>query len=96
MIITEITNKTITIEGEPGDRIGGIDRNGFCYDCVTALCNPDLIADTRRLLREIREARKSDNNDQMEMLMDERDTIIDIILAQPYSDTKTVWVGYNY
>jgi hypothetical protein len=103
MKISKITKLTVTIDGDPGDRISGIDRDGYTIDSITLRWDGNN-ALRERLIDVIRAIREMDNsgvNTELEgeayhNLHIDRSNIIDKVLTLPVYKSKRVWVGYNY
>lgn len=97
MRITKNTPKTVTIDGDPGDRIGGIDNDGFCIQTITLRW--DGRTDLRnKLIAAIRRYNNApDFGDETAFAKIGREQIISHILdVLPIYRTKRVWVGHNY
>ena len=98
MIITRNTSKTVTIDGEPGDRIGGIDADGDTIDTLTLRWagRTDL---RDRLIACLRAIKTQDPADLDETGMEaraERARLLDnMIHSLPAYRVRRVWVGHN-
>jgi hypothetical protein len=96
-----VDEKTVTLNGEPGDRIGGIDEYGFCYDRITyRFAGNDKLHDA--IIANIRALKllRGDHSDSgflaYEEGLEKRSRLIDQIMELPIYRSKRVFVGFSY
>ncbi len=96
MYVEKITDKTIRIEAEPGDRIN-VDSEG--YGCQTLILKWNGNEGMKRRLSDVLKMRKRKNisEDEKITLNEERNSILDwIIKTLPVYKSKKVFVGFNF
>ena len=95
---------TITIEGDPGDRIGGIDADGYCYQSVAVRVSADdpIRVDLSTVRDDLSRLRGVDQCDRDEVWYGEilaaderRDLLLHDLLSRPVWRSERVWVGHN-
>ena len=95
MKITKITAKTVTINGEPGDRIG-LDNDGFCYDSITLSFSGD--EKMRETLIDLININKDEMSfqDWQDFHDNRAYTIAKAIKTLPIYRSKKVFVGHSF
>jgi len=93
MKITKITKKTVTIDGDPGDRIG-LDKDGFCYDSITL----SFAGDEKMRERFIGLINKDEMpfQDWQDYQDNRAYTIAQAIKTLPIYRSKKVFVGHSF
>jgi len=95
MRISKITGKTITIDGEPGDRIG-LDEDGYCIDRITVRADAATIETARAVMRGLNTDCREDDERHIYWAERKARLLDNLIDDAPRHRVWRVWVGHNY
>lgn len=100
MLITKITDKTLTIEAEPGDRIK-LNSEGFaCQTLILKWNEHTKIRDSLKcVLKEIKELKNSNSDDYLKLsaCYEARNDLLSLCLESlPIYKSKKVFCGFCY